>query len=171
MAAAGHSDSDTEFGLFSRHGDYARQSSLEQERDLPSARQRLRDMLEDPSSSGAAQAVQYFIVGAIITGSLITVVETMPSMRTHAPFLYVMDFLVTIVYSIEIVLRLYTTDSCVGFCGVRWRTTSLTWSRHCLDTSSSSSEHTASPRRRRRLWLRSGSSGSSGWCAFSGLSG
>ncbi|CAK0856748.1 unnamed protein product [Prorocentrum cordatum] len=119
MAAVGHrwpGQPTPEFGLFSHHAGHVRQSSLETEQDLPSARQRLRDMLDDPSSSGVAQAVHYFIIGAIITGSLLTVVETMPTMRIHAPFLDAMDFLVTIIYSIEIVLRFYATDDCVGFC-------------------------------------------------------
>lgn len=90
-----------------RGADVSRQIRTE---DAGSFRESLRQLLEEPESSKAAQIVHYLMIVVIIGSTASTVVETMPEMRT-VEFFFQLEMGITAFFTIEIACRLYSCES------------------------------------------------------------
>lgn len=78
--------------------------------DAGSFKQRLRELLEEPESSTAAQLVHYLMITVIIGSTASTVIETLPEMRTKG-FFFELEMGITAFFTVEIACRLYSCES------------------------------------------------------------
>lgn len=75
---------------------------------------RLRDLLDKPESSGAARAVHYFVILAILASTAGVILETLPELRSHPVFLP-LEVFTTLLFTAEFALRLYVCRSLRAF--------------------------------------------------------
>eukprot|EP00927_Polykrikos_kofoidii_P062368 TRINITY_DN57178_c0_g1_i1.p1 TRINITY_DN57178_c0_g1~~TRINITY_DN57178_c0_g1_i1.p1 ORF type:complete len:419 (-),score=79.38 TRINITY_DN57178_c0_g1_i1:70-1326(-) len=83
--------------------------------DSQSLRQTVRDLLERPESSTAALAVHYFIIVVILGATAVAIIETVPQLSKFSFAFLVVDAIVTVVFTIEFGLRVWTAESCSSF--------------------------------------------------------
>eukprot|EP00929_Paragymnodinium_shiwhaense_P034884 TRINITY_DN18925_c0_g1_i1.p1 TRINITY_DN18925_c0_g1~~TRINITY_DN18925_c0_g1_i1.p1 ORF type:complete len:473 (+),score=72.07 TRINITY_DN18925_c0_g1_i1:85-1503(+) len=99
-------DSDEEPSPISEHDSSSRRCTWE----------KVADVLERPDSSGLAFAVHCFISAVILGSTLLTILETVPELRHYSPIFFVLDLSITVIFTVEFILRVWTAQSLVSFC-------------------------------------------------------
>ncbi|CAE8639322.1 unnamed protein product, partial [Polarella glacialis] len=77
-------------------------------------RAKIHDLLDNPESSVAAQAIHYFLMLVIITSTVGVIIETMPEFQSNPVFMPA-EMCITALFTTEFALRLYACDSLQAF--------------------------------------------------------
>lgn len=77
-------------------------------------RERINDLLDQPESSFAAQVMHYSMIFLIMASTAVAIVETMPEFQMN-PIFFPAEMCITVLFTIEFVLRLYACDSLRAF--------------------------------------------------------
>lgn len=70
----------------------------------------IRDLLNNPSSSTAAQVLHYFMILLIVGSTVSTIVETMPEFRNDPRF-FPVEMVITSLFTIEFAVRLFSCET------------------------------------------------------------
>ncbi|CAL1136465.1 unnamed protein product [Cladocopium goreaui] len=86
----------------------------EEFREEMTCKERVRNLMENPSSGMAAQVFHYFIMVVILVSTLCVIIETVPEVSGNPIFLPA-EMCFTALFTAEFALRLYACDSVAEF--------------------------------------------------------
>eukprot|EP00440_Ansanella_granifera_P055892 gb/GFBE01060580.1/.p1 GENE.gb/GFBE01060580.1/~~gb/GFBE01060580.1/.p1 ORF type:complete len:359 (+),score=59.64 gb/GFBE01060580.1/:1-1077(+) len=83
--------------------------------EAPTCREQIAEFVEQPHSSPAAATFQACVVVLILASSSTVIIKTMPELHGNNPVFLCLEAVVTVVFTVELLLRLYISENVLAF--------------------------------------------------------